>query len=497
LPGLVGLRPGDDAGIIATGDDRRSAEGVDVARGLEEYRRRRDAGRTPEPVPAHGQQAPGGDGDLFVVQEHHARRLHYDVRLERDGVLVSWAVPRGLPREAGAVRLAVRTEDHPMEYARFEGEIPRGEYGAGQVTIWDHGRYETLKWTDDEIQVVLHGERVDATFVFFRSADGDRRDWMVRRRGEPGAAGRAGPAGPAQVRVRVDDRQLTLTNLDKVLYPEDGFSKAEVIDYYRRIAPLLLPHLAGRPVTFRRYPDGVDGPSFYEKDVSRHAPSWIRTAAMPTPDSVSGRAHTSYPLIDDLPGLIWAANLAALELHVPQWRLTGRGTAGPPDLLVFDLDPGAPATVVECCRVAELIRVVLARDGLTGFPKTSGSKGMQVTVPVRVRDPARTAGYAQALARELAHEHPTLVVAVMAKSRRAGRVFVDWDQNRPAKTTIAPYSLRAREHPTVSTPVSWAEVRRCRRPEDLVFTAGQVLARVGRRGGLWAGLPDAAARLPR
>jgi DNA ligase D-like protein (predicted polymerase)/DNA ligase D-like protein (predicted 3'-phosphoesterase) len=456
---------------------------------LSEYRQRRDAARTPEPVPAEG-PLPHGDNDVFVVQEHHARALHYDVRLERDGVLVSWAVPKGLLMPPGAVRLAVHTEDHPMEYATFEGEIPRGEYGGGKVTIWDRGRYDTLKWTDDEVQVEFHGQRVQGRYVFFRRNKDDSRDWMVRRTGV-----RATPE--ESVPVEVDGRVLRLTNLDKVLYPSTGFTKAEVIDYYRRVAPVMLPHLAGRPATLRRYPDGVDGQSFYEKNVARHAPDWVRTVRLPTPGSTKSAETTDFVVIDDLPTLVWAANLAALELHVPQWTVGPRGARHPPDLLVFDLDPGAPATIVECCRVAALIREVLTEDGLVGYPKTSGGKGLQLYVPVRVTEAERTSQYARAIAQRLAGEHPDQVVAVMARARRPGKVFIDWSQNNPAKTTVAPYSLRAREKPTVSTPVTWQEVADCRQPEDLVFTAPDVLTRIEEHGDLLADLHSAPGHLPR
>jgi bifunctional non-homologous end joining protein LigD len=455
---------------------------------LTEYRRKRDANRTPEPVPDEG-PLPHGNNDVFVVQEHHARRLHYDVRFERDGVLVSWAVPKGLVMDPGEIHLAVHTEDHPMEYAAFEGDIPQAEYGGGHVTIWDRGTYETVKWTDDEIQVVFHGQRVEGQYVFFRrTRTEDTKDWMVRRTGVR--------AETTSVPVQVDGRRLRITNLDKVLYPASGFTKAEVIDYYRQVAPLLLPHLADRPVTFRRYPDGVAGPSFYEKNVSRHAPDWLRTVRIATPGSAKGAEAADFPMIDDLPGLVWAANLAAIELHVPQWTVEGTGERHDSDLLVFDLDPGAPATVVECCRVAELIRDVLAEDGLVCYPKTSGGKGLQLYAPIEPTPAERTADYAKKLAERLAGEQPELVLAVMAKARRVGKVFIDWSQNRAAKTTVAPYSLRAREAPTVSTPVTWAEVEGCREVKDLTFDADAVLARIDEHGDLLAGLHDSPGRLP-
>ncbi|MGD9526986.1 MAG: DNA polymerase ligase N-terminal domain-containing protein, partial [Pseudonocardia sp.] len=507
---------------------------------LDEYRRKRDPRRTPEPVPGDD---PGstGPGDRFVIQEHHARALHWDVRFERDGVLVSFAVPKGLPTDPGTVRLAVHTEDHPLEYLEFSGEIPAGEYGGGRMTIWDSGRYETEKWTDREVAVVLHGERARGRYVFVRS-DRERRDgWIVRRSGpapeghvplpraarpaepEPGPL----PEGPGwwqQIRfggrrvvVRVDggraeildpdgtdltadlpqlrglgpalgatpallDAELAgsplrtadlwigdllyldgrdtavlpftqrrelleglplsgphwrvapafadageavlaaareqglpgvvakrgdapydasawvlvgepapapvtrgpvptvgrakLTNPRKVLYPLTGTTKSDVLAHYLAVAEVMLPHLRDRPVTMVRWPDGVEKPSFFEKDVSRHAPSWIRTARVGTP---GGRSETAdFPLIDDEEGLAWAANLAALELHVPQWRVGARGARRNPDLVVFDLDPGEGTTVVDCARVAVRIRERLAEDGLVAWPRTSGGKGMQL-----------------------------------------------------------------------------------------------------------------------
>jgi bifunctional non-homologous end joining protein LigD len=218
---------------------------------------------------------------------------------------------------------------------------------------------------------------------------------------------------------------------------------------------------------------------------------------LPTPGSSRGAETLDFAMIDDLPGLVWAANLAALELHVPQWTVGPRGGVREPDLLVFDLDPGPDTSVVECCRAAELIRDILAEDGLAGFPKTSGSKGLQLYVPVRVGNAERTSQYAKAVAQRLAAADPTRYVAVMAKNRRSGRVFVDWSQNNPAKTTVAPYSLRARDLPTVSTPVTWREVERCRKPADLTFTAPDVLARLDKHGDLLADLHKDPGRLPR
>jgi bifunctional non-homologous end joining protein LigD len=304
-----------------------------------------------------------------------------------------------------------------------------------------------------------------------------------------------------RVTVQVGDRTLGLSNLDKVLYPKDAFTKGAVIDYYTRVAPVLLPHLKDRPVTFVRYPDGVEAEQFFEKDVSRHAPGWVPTARLRGSGSRGRGEPVDYPLLDDLPALVWAANLAALELHVPQWtveRRTLRRAA--PDRLVFDLDPGSPANVVECCRTAERLHDILVADGLTPVAKTSGSKGLQVYCGVRVgQAPSAAPGvsaYAKELAERLTRETPDQVVAKMTRSLRAGKVFVDWSQNNPAKTTIAPYSLRGRERPTVSTPLTWDEVRACRDASELVFTAADVLDRVERFGDLFAEVGETRAELP-
>jgi bifunctional non-homologous end joining protein LigD len=290
-----------------------------------------------------------------------------------------------------------------------------------------------------------------------------------------------------KVAVEVDGRQLTLSNLDKVLYPATGFTKGEVIDYYSRIAPVLLPHLADRPLTVKRYPNGVDGKFFFEKNAARGTPSWVRTVTLPVPGSTMNRETIDFVVVEELASLVWLANLAALELHVPQWRVPRRGRKPRTDLVVFDLDPGAPAGITECCQVALELRELLTGDGLTPAAKTSGSKGMQVSAPVSVDDPETTSRYAKALAEQLETQHPKLIVSRMSKSLRPGKIFVDWSQNNPAKTTVAPYALRAREEPTISTPVTWDEVAS---GEPLRFTAPEVLDRVDEYGDLFAAVLD-------
>ena len=298
----------------------------------------------------------------------------------------------------------------------------------------------------------------------------------------------------AAVEVEVEGRQLKLSNFEKVLYPEAGFTKGQVIDYYTRVAPALLPHLRRRALTLKRYPNGVDGQFFYEKNCPKHRPDWIETLAV---WSARNKADVNYCLIDELAGLVWVANLASLELHT---SLSRASDIQQPTMLVFDLDPGPPATVVECGRVALWLREVLADLGLQAFPKTSGSKGLQIYVPLNtpVTD-AETKPFAHAMAKLLDERYPKDVLSVMTKDLRTGKVFIDWSQNDDSKTTVCVYSLRARERPTVSTPVTWdevAEVVDSGDPEQLVFQADDVLERVATHGDLFAPVVELEQALP-
>jgi bifunctional non-homologous end joining protein LigD len=835
------------------------ADGKPAAR-LKRYDAKRDFAATPEPPGAPGAPADTAASDgarRFVIHEHHATRLHWDLRLERDGALASWAVPKGLPQAPGENHLAVAVEDHPLEYLEFEAEIPKGQYGAGSITIWDRGTYECLKWEPRKVEVALHGERLDARYALFPidggehpknwlihrmdpPADPDRepmpariapmlaragqlpkedggwayevkwdgvraiaysqpgelrlesrnlkdigdsypelfalnaalgshgavldgeivaldgagrpsfealaqrmhvasrvqarklakgtpvtyaifdllwldghslmrlpyrerrarltglelngahwqtpehvvgegnallaataelglegvvakrldspyqpgvrsRDWVkVKRvarqelvvggwmpgkgkRGEsigallggvyeadgrlryvgrvgsgfsdselrrlsgllaplarsesPFDSGERPPAGarfceprlvvevefanwtsrgnlraarykglredkPAEQVVReghveepvgearergpsrrarprgrapgsrtaradaaherlgplsirraadrsaqttVDGRELKLSNLDKVLYPEAGFTKGDLIAYYAEIAPVLLGHLAERPLTVTRWPDGVQAKSFFQKQAPAHRPEWVRTATV-----ASERKPIDYTLADDLATLVWLANLAAIELHVPLARAEAIER---PTALVFDLDPGAPATIVECCHVGVQLQGMFEHLGLQSYAKTSGSKGLQVYVPLNSADASyeRTKPFAKAVAELLEGAEPELVVSRMTKARRTGKVLIDWSQNDARKTTVCAYSLRAHERPTVSTPVEWGEVRATRDsgdPASLVFAAGEVLGRVAERGDLLAPVLSLVQELP-
>ncbi len=789
---------------------------------LTRYRAKRDFASTPEPAGAGAAQT--GDA-RFVVQEHHATRLHWDLRLEHEGVLASWAIPNGIPADPADNRLAVHTEDHPLQYLEFSGEIPKGEYGAGTMSIWDTGTYETHKWADDKVEVSFHGERLTGRYGLFpigRRADGggSAEDWMIHRmdppadpdrepmpervapmlagagelprdaakwsfevkwdgvralaylrpgrlrlesrnlneitdaypevrgilldlgmreavldgeivafdaegkpsferlqsrmhvtspsaikrlsksspvvyaifdllyldgrsllglpyserrqhleglglggpawrvpgvhpgagralleataaqglegvvakrldsRYEPGRrtgawvkvkhvrrqelviagwlpgegrrterigallmgvredgrlryAGRVGtgftdrtlvalagrlaplrtdtppfeprpklprsavfvrpelvaevefrewtgegvmrapsfkglrddkpaaevvredidPRSPealfgevvrrpdGALAVTVDGHPLKLSNWDKVLYPETGFTKGDLIAYYARIAPAVLPHLHDRPLTLKRYPNGVASQYFYEKNSPGHRPAWVQTVRV---------GEIDYTLAQDRATLVWLANLADIELHT---SLSLAADAQRPGMLVFDLDPGAPADIVQCCEVALVLRGLFSGLGLDSVVKTSGSKGMQVYVPLNSDVTyAQTKPFARRVAEAMEQRMPELVVSRMTKRLRPGRVLVDWSQNDAHKTTVSVYSVRARERPTVSAPVSWDEVQACHDAEDagmLTFDSEDVLARVASGGDPFAMLLSVAQTLPR
>jgi bifunctional non-homologous end joining protein LigD len=295
--------------------------------------------------------------------------------------------------------------------------------------------------------------------------------------------------------VEIEGKHLSLTNLDKVLYPAAGFTKGQVIDYYARIAPVLLPHLAGRPLTLKRYPEGVDKEYFFEKNATKHRPDWVKTAPI---WSEGNQRNVNYILANDLPTLIWIANLAAIELH-PSLSLAKDISS--PRSMVFDLDPGPPANIVQCCQVGMWLREIFDHFGLQSFPKTSGSKGLQIYVPLNSPTSYEvTKAFAHALARLLENEHRESVVSDMKKQLRVGKVFVDWSQNDEHKTTISVYSLRARERPTVSTPVKWDEVEQALKKKDvtlLVFEAGQALDRVQKMGDLFEPVLTLKQKLPK
>jgi bifunctional non-homologous end joining protein LigD len=300
---------------------------------------------------------------------------------------------------------------------------------------------------------------------------------------------------PNKAELIVEDRKIQVSNLDKVLYPKVGFTKGHVIDYYIRIAPVLLPHLKDRPLTMKRYPDGVEGEFFYEKNCPSHRPKWVKTAKV---WSEGNNRMMEYCLAQDLPTLVWAANLADLELHT---SLSRKSNIKRPTMMVFDLDPGAPADIVQCCEVGLWLRDLLGKMKLKSFAKTSGSKGLQVYVPLNTAVTYdQTKDLSRALAQDLEGEHGDLVTSNMSKAVRKGKVFVDWSQNDEHKTTICVYSLRAREEPAVSTPVTWDEVAMCLKKKKanlLKFRSDQVITRVEKTGDLFKPVEKLKQKLPK
>src|SRR5947199_10412223 len=294
--------------------------------------------------------------------------------------------------------------------------------------------------------------------------------------------------------VEIQGKHLKLTNLEKVLYPSTGFTKGQVIDYYARIAPVLVPHLAGKPLTLKRYPSGVDQEFFFEKNATKHRPDWIKSAPI---WSEGNQRDVNYILANDLATLVWVANLAAIELH-PSLSLAADIEC--PRSMVFDLDPGPPANIVQCCQVAVWLRAIFDHFKLQSFPKTSGSKGLQIYVPLNTKTSYdETKPFAHAMARLLENEHRDMVVSDMKKAIRTNKVLVDWSQNDEHKTTVTVYSVRARERPTVSTPVSWEEVDCCRDAGDeqlLSFEADAVISRARDQGDLFAPVLSLRQDLP-
>jgi bifunctional non-homologous end joining protein LigD len=481
---------------------------------LAEYEAKRDFARTPEPK--GGAAAP--DGDLrFVVQRHRARQLHYDVRFEIDGVLASWAVPRGPTLDPTVRRLAVHVEDHPIEYVDFEGVIPHGEYGGGDVIVWDRGRWKPYG-TDDpaaavaggELHADVWGDKLGGRFVLVRTGKdrSGKEQWLMFHKrdeyaqdgwdpeafprsvksgrtndevaAEPDAEWHSDlPAEEAEKRLRwggpgadelaaldalggkgswdFDGQTLRLTNLDKVLFPgrgrERSLSKRDLIRHYATMAPVLLPYLHDRPLNTRRYPDGVDQPGFWQKAVPSHAPDWISRWR----NDAADRGETEWYVVADRPAtLAWLANYGAVELH--PW--TSRSTAPDrPTYALIDIDPGPATTFDEVLVLARLYRSALDHLGVVGRPKVSGRRGLQIWVPVAPGPPFDdTRRWVEKVSRAVGATVPELVSWEWRVEQREGRARLDYTQNAINKTLVAPYSVRAAPGAPVSVPLEWDEL---------------------------------------
>ncbi|HEV2764663.1 MAG TPA: non-homologous end-joining DNA ligase [Pyrinomonadaceae bacterium] len=499
--------------------------------GLEVYHEKRDFRRTPEP---RGKVSKA-NRRRFVVQEHHASMLHFDFRLEMGGVLKSWSVRRGPSLDPADKRLAVETEDHPVEYLKFQGHIPEGNYGAGEHMIWDSGTYELTDGKDPlagleagRLKFRLKGDKLRGEFNLVKLGRGEGQWLLIKARDEHAQEGwelellvpdegeekrrekerkekekkraerpavrrtRAAESGGKAVaasrafaskklsgdlNVKVGGEVVRLSNLDKVYWPEDGYTKGDLIRYYFEVSKYILPYLKGRPLIMKRYPNGIRGPYFHQHDVDS-APDFVRTVAL------EAEGHeVDYIVGDNLPTLLYMANLGAVERH--PWHSRVEDLARP-DWLVFDLDPGEGVEFETICRLALGVREVLARLGLEGYPKTSGSRGLHVYVPVKpVYDYDTVADFAERLATLVAAEHSEIATVERAlKKRRKGQIYVDHMQNARGKSVVAPYSVRPREGATVSAPLEWREVERMKlTPRD--FHIRNIVRRVEKKGDLF------------
>jgi bifunctional non-homologous end joining protein LigD len=504
---------------------------------LSKYRQKRDFDKTSEPA-GDQTQLETSDRPRFVVQRHRARRRHFDFRLEIDGVLVSWAVPKGLTLDPKQRHLAVHVEDHPLDYFDFEGVIPEGEYGAGDVIVWDQGTWELHRDEDaaeavanGELHLELFGEKLRGRFVLIRTAKGADRDWLVLHKRDDHAVDGWDPedhptsvlTGRTNDEVKADpdrlwtrtgetvlrtppptfqaptveeleeldalgkkgtwtlqERELALTNLDKVLFPgRDGdapVTKRDLIRYYACIAPVMLPYLLDRPLNLHRYPDGVEKKGFWQKQAPAYAPEWI--PRWKNHDADPGESE-EYLVADSPAALAWLANHAAVELHAWTSRLPD---IRKPTYALIDIDPGDETSRDELLTLARLHRTALEHLSIRGYPKTSGRRGIQIWVPIAPGPSFEdTRAWVEQLSRAIGKVVPDLVSWTWEKKARGGLARLDFTQNAINKTLVAPYSVRAAAGATVSVPLTWDEL------DDPEFASGRwtvrtVMARVREHG---------------
>lgn len=508
--------------------------------GLESYQKKRDFRKTPEPKGKISK----ADKHRFVCQEHHASSLHFDFRLEIGGVLKSWSVRKGPSMDPSVRRLAVPTEDHPVEYLKFQGDIPKGNYGAGQHRIWDEGTYKLLgdgdaeeRFAKGKLKFELKGEKLEGVFNLFRLGQRDQwlltkskdeyadDDWKLEllipdedgnkfiedkpsgddrtpRKSSKGSkpvmktdAGigkgeklptlatvlkEKDPKG--DMRVKVGNCVLGLTSLDRVYFPDEGYTKADVLRYYSGVAKYILQYIKDRPLIMKRYPTGIRGISFHQHDVNE-VPEFVRTVELEAEDS-EGKHSVDYVVGGNLQTHLYLANLGAIERHPWHSRV---GNLDNPDWFVFDMDPGDEVEFTTICDVALIARDVLADMGLKSHAKTSGSRGIHVYVPIRPEySYERVADLAAHVAKAIAEEDPNNATVERSKSKRKkSQIYVDHMQNAYGKSVVAPYSVRPRQGATVSAPLEWAEVKgRKIRMSD--FTIETILKRIEKKGDLFA-----------
>jgi bifunctional non-homologous end joining protein LigD len=478
---------------------------------LTKYRKMRDFAQTAEPRGAAQKTKPAAAGLGYVIQKHAARRLHYDFRLELDGALFSWAVPKGPSLDPGVKRLAVETEPHPIEYGGFEGTIPKGQYGGGTVMVWDRGSYAPegdarAAYEKGHLAFTLHGEKLKGGWHLVRTRAGEKgeKNWLLfkakdefAKSGDDGglleaeaesaltgrsmdeiAAGKGEPAGspavwhsnrdsdedeaPASSRRRKARPKkapapvaipagFPLTNPDKVLYPEQGITKRELLEYYALVAERMLPHVVNRPLTLVRCPNGRGKPCFFQKHPGEGTPAGMRSVAIREKD---GKAP--YSVIDDALGLFGLVQLGALEIHT--WGSRADDFEHP-DLIVFDLDPDPALDFRFVVQAAQKLKEIFESAKLESFVKTTGGKGLHVCIPVEPElDWTQVKDFSSRIAEALAEHEPERYVSTQTKAKRKGKIFIDYLRNARGATFIAPYSTRARENAPIAVPLEWDEL---------------------------------------
>ncbi|MCC7350723.1 MAG: non-homologous end-joining DNA ligase [Phycisphaerales bacterium] len=428
---------------------------------LETYRDKRRFNKTPEPPPLFNKS---DHPPIFVIQEHHASRLHYDFRLEADGVLKSWAVPKGPSMNPSDKRLAVEVEDHPLEYANFSGDIPEGEYGAGHVDIWDRGTYDNLMAAKPEplsltqsidaghVEVELHGQKLKGGFVLIRTRGfgGNKKNWLLIKMKDRHADHDPKPATPI---ANPPPQRVRFTNADKILFPESRISKGDLIKYYMDISGRMLPYLKDRPITLERFPDGIadDSPRFWQKNTPSHYPKWIPRARIPTTDG----KPVDYAIVNNVETLAYLVNQGTITFHIYFSRIQ---TLDRPDFVLFDLDPG-DAPLTNAIRIARQIHAFLNPLNIPAFVNTTGKRGLHILAPWH-----QPGGYDQArawalrIAEQVVQAMPKIATLERRLAARAGRVYVDVMQNALGHHFASPYSIRPTPQATLSAPLQWREL---------------------------------------
>lgn len=442
---------------------------------LSRYRSKRNFSRTSEP---RGKAKSPNDDNLFVVQHHEASHDHYDLRLAINGVLVSWAVPKGIPGSIGVKRLAIQTEDHPMEYARFEGTIPEGNYGAGTVMVWDIGTYDNQKeqygesihksYKKGRIELVFHGKKLQGPYALIRTQRGDNQWLLFKQEGKAPTkavakrlisrsaltgrtmkeiAAESEPVDP----VKVGKRSIEITHPDRVLFPRDGYTKHDIADYYAWVAPLMYPRCKNRLIVMQRFPDGIDHEGFYFKDAPDYYPAWITRKKI----AKETGGYTHYVVDTDPATMVYLANQGCITPHI--WLSTA-DNPNKPDKIIFDLDPSG-RSFKKVIRAAQLLRELLEEHGLKPFVMTTGSRGLHVVVPIKQEysfDEVRAV--AKSIASELVDRYPSIVTISVRKSSRGTKVFVDYLRNAFGQTGVAPYALRVLDGAPIAMPIGWDEL---------------------------------------